>query len=76
MIKSFYAIRKPSDGEFFSIEDFYSSLKNSIISAEEYAAVKKSCTLMEIRNLGDLNTLYNFKIRLLFARYLNRELLF
>ena len=76
MIKSFYAIRKPSDGEFFSIEDFYSSLKNSIISEEEYAAAKKSFTLMEIRNLGDLNTLYKFQDTITFCELFNRELLF
>ena len=62
MIKSFNSLdTKPADGEFFSIEDFYSSLKNSIISEEEYTSVKKFYTSMKMRNLCDLNTLYNFQ---------------
>ena len=50
----------PADGEFSKIDEFHCSLKNSIISEEEYASVKELYTLMR-RNLGDLNTHYNFK---------------
>ena len=47
--------------DFFTIEDFNSSLKSSVISATEHASVKKLFTLLKMRNLGELNNLYNFQ---------------
>ena len=63
MINSFDSLYiTPVDGDdFFKLEDFHSSIKNSVISVRDYASVKKFYTLMKRRNLGDLNTLYNFQ---------------
>ena len=52
----------PVNGDnFFKLEDFHSCLRNSVISEGDYASVKKFYTLMKMRNLGNLNTLYNFQ---------------
>ena len=40
MMNSFDSLNIVSKGEFFSIEDFYSSLKNSVITEEEHLSVK------------------------------------
>ena len=62
MIISFdYLNITPTDEDFFKIEDFHSSFKNSIISEEKYDSVKKFYMLMKMRNLGDLNMIYNFQ---------------
>ena len=48
MIKSFDSLNiRPADGEFFSIEGLYSSLKDYIISEEEYASVRNFYTFDE-----------------------------
>ena len=47
--------------DFFTFDDFYSSLKNSVLSEEEHASVKTFYKLLKMRNLGDLNNLYNFQ---------------
>ena len=50
MMNSFESLDIVPNGEFFTIEDFYSSLKNSVITAEEHAFVKKFYTLFKMRN--------------------------
>ena len=47
--------------EFFSPHHFYSSMKDSTISDEEYENVKKFYTTLKWRNLGELNHEYNFQ---------------
>ena len=49
------------EGKFFKKIDFYSSLKNKIVSDKEYEDVKKLFTILKMRNIGDLNELYNFE---------------
>ena len=51
----------PENNVFFLPHHFYSSLKNSIISNEDYNAVKKLYRTMCLQNLGELNKLYNFQ---------------
>ena len=48
-------------GDFFTINNLYSSLKNSVISKEEHASVEKLYKPLKMRNIDDLNNLYNFQ---------------
>ena len=50
---------KPEDGIFFSKDEFFSSLKNKAIDEESYENAKQLFILMKMRNLSDLNDLYN-----------------
>ena len=45
--------------DFFKHTEFYSSLKQSNISLEEYENVKFLYKKLQMRNLGDMNDLYN-----------------
>ena len=47
--------------EFFDEYLFYSSLKDSRISSEDYENVKKFYTLMKLQNVGELSRIYNFQ---------------
>ena len=51
----------PENDVFFLPHNFYSSLKKSIISNEDYNAVKILYRTMCLQNLGELNKLYNFQ---------------
>ena len=51
----------PDDGEFFLPHNFYSSLKDTKMSNEEYENVKKNYKTMKLANLGKLNKIYNFQ---------------
>ena len=49
------------DDEFFKLHQFYSSMKDSVLSEEEYENVKKFYTTFKLSNLGELNQIYNFQ---------------
>ena len=51
----------PTRKMFFLPHHFYFSLKKSIISEEDYKAVKKIYRTQELGNLGQLSKLYNFR---------------
>ena len=51
----------PENGQFFPSHQFYSSLKDNIMTDEEYENVKKSYQTMKLVNLGKLNKIYNFE---------------
>ena len=51
----------PDDGEFFLPHNFYSSLKDTTMSNEEYENVKKCYKTMKLANLGELNKICNFQ---------------
>ena len=51
----------PEDNQFFLHYQFYSSLKETIITNDDYVAVKKFYQTMQLRNLGELSKLYNFQ---------------
>ena len=53
------AVSSPNE-KFFPKTNFYSSLKKSMVSDEEYEDVKKLYTRTKMSNLSDLNALYNF----------------
>ena len=50
---------KPENGFFFSKDEFYSTLKGKDVSDEEYENSKKISALLKMRDLSDLNDLYN-----------------
>ena len=52
---------KPENGEFFLPHHFYSTLKDNILTDEEYKNVKKLYQTMKLENLGELNKIYNFQ---------------
>ena len=51
----------PDDGSFFLSHNFYSSLKDDLITTDEYENVKKIHQTMKLKNLGELNKIYNFQ---------------
>ena len=51
----------PENGIFFLPHNFYSSLKNDIITLEGYENVKKNYMTMKLKNLGELNKIDNFQ---------------
>ena len=51
-------LSKPEQ-DFYSHTDFYSSLKQSNVSVVEYQNVKYLFHTLKMRNLGDMNDLYN-----------------
>ena len=50
---------KPENGIFFSKGEFYSTLKGTAISEDEYNNSKIIYTLLKMGDLSDLNDLYN-----------------
>ena len=73
-IKSIHCLNlRPENGVFFSMDEFYCSLKGKAINDEEYNNSKKLYTLLRMRNLSDLNDLYNAQdVILLLKRMENR----
>ena len=49
----------PEDGIFFSKDEFFSTLKGKMVDDESYENSKKLYILLKMRNLSDLNDLYN-----------------
>ena len=60
-MKSYESLNLKPEGEFFNKIDFYSSLKNKIVSDKEYNEVTTIFALLKMRNKGDLDDLYNFQ---------------
>ena len=59
-IDSINALQKrPKNGIFFSEERFFSTLKGQSVNKEDYNNSKKLFVLLKMRNLSDLNDLYN-----------------
>ena len=52
---------RPDNGEFFPPHNFYSSLKDTTISDEEYENAKKIYQTIKLENLGELNKIFNFR---------------
>ena len=51
----------PDDGDFFRPHQFFSSLKDNPLSKEEYEQVKKFYKTLKLKDLGELNKIYNFQ---------------
>ena len=59
-IESIYSLEiTPEDGIFFSKDEFFSTLKGKMVDDESYENSKKLYILLKMRNLSDLNDLYN-----------------
>ena len=50
---------RPEDGIFFSKDEFFSTLKDKAVDEEAYENSKKLFILLKLRDLLDLNDLYN-----------------
>ena len=50
----------PEDKYFFLPHYFYSSLKDDVMTMEEHENVKKNYETMKLKDLGELNKIYNF----------------
>ena len=50
---------KPENGIFFSTDEFYSTLKGTVLGDDEYNNSKILCTSLKTRGLPDLYDLYN-----------------
>ena len=53
------SVVKPEDGIFFTKDEFFSTLKDQEVDNEAYENAKKLYILLQMRNLSDLNDLYN-----------------
>ena len=51
----------PNDGIFSLPHHFYSDLKDDVMTPEEYENIKKFYQTMKLKNLGELNKIYNFQ---------------
>ena len=51
----------PEDKYFFLPHYFYSSLKDDVMTMEEHENVKKNYETMKLKDLGELNKIYNFQ---------------
>ena len=51
----------PDDGDFFCPHQFFSSLKDNPLSEKEYEQVKKFYKTLKLKDLGELNKIYNFQ---------------
>ena len=60
-IKTFDDFDSVPEGEFFTIMEFYSLLRNEIISDEDYENVKIFWQIMRLKKLSTLNDIYNFQ---------------
>ena len=61
MISDFDFLNISPDKDFFEFHQFYSNMKDTVISEEEYENVKKLYKLMKMSNLGELSKIYNFQ---------------
>ena len=61
LITDFDSSNITPDKDFFEIHQFYSNMKDSVLSKEEYENVKKFYNLMKLSNLRELNQICNFQ---------------
>ena len=63
----------PEDGDYFLAHHFYSSLKGTVTSREDYEAVKKLYHTMNLENLREFNKLYNFQETLILCQIFEQK---
>ena len=73
MITDFDSLNISPEKEFFSYDDFYSHMKDSVISEEDYANVKNFYTILKMSNLGELNKIYNFQDTIILAEMIEQR---
>ena len=64
----------PEEDNFFLPHHFYSSLKDNIMTKEEYDNVKKFYLTLKLKDLDELNKICNFRTRLFYVKYSSRDL--
>ena len=52
---------EPEEGNFFLPHHFYSSLKDDVMTDEEYENVEKFYQTMKLKSLGEINKISNFQ---------------
>ena len=60
----------PEDGKFFLPHEFYLSLKDDIMTEEEYENVKKLYQTMKLKDLGEFNKVFNFQDTIILLKHL------
>ena len=60
-IKIYHDLQSVPENDFFSKTEFYSLLKNEIIDDESHENVKRFWKLFRLKNLLELNDIYNFQ---------------
>ena len=58
----------PENDNFFLPHQFYSSLKDTIMTEEEYNNVKKFYQTLKLKDLGELNKIYNFQYTIILCK--------
>ena len=61
LITNFDSLSISPDKEFSEPHQFHSSMKDSVLSAEDYENVKKLYTTLNLSNLRELNQICNFQ---------------
>ena len=61
MIVNAESLQIMPENEFFSKSEFFSQLKNKRVSDDEYENSKELFSTLRMRNLSDMNDLYNFQ---------------
>ena len=63
----------PEDGNFFKLHKFYLSMKDSVLSEEEYENLKKFYKTLKLNNLGELNQICNFQDTIILCEIFERR---
>ena len=63
----------PEDGIFFLPHHYYSDLKDDVMTPEEYQNIKKFYQTMKLKNLGELNKIYNFQDTIILCEILEQR---
>ena len=64
---------KPKNGEFFLPHQFYSTLKDNVLTNEEYKNVEKFYQTMKLENLGELNKIDNFQDNIILCKIFEQQ---
>ena len=63
----------PEDRIFCLPRNFYSSLKDDIMTLEEYENIKTNYQTMKLKNLGELNKIYNFQDTIILCEIFEKQ---
>ena len=66
----------PDNDDFFLKHQFFSSLKDTVMSDQEYENVKNFYKTLKLQNLGELNKIYNFQDTIILCEIIEHHLSF
>ena len=72
-IITFDSLLQKPEKDFYEYTEFYSSLQESNVSVTEYENVKYLLKTLKMRNLGDLNDLYNMQDTILLCEIIKNR---